>query len=240
MSAKPPTTRKQMLASTRPVLFNLLSALFLAVMLHGLVFTASWDWTKSFSAIFAAALAALIGNLERIDSMNFSASGFQAKMRQVETALQEVQRLAVMTVAVLVDLIAAGGRWSGSGSIGKKDAQKETVLEMLRSLKLSGEQIEEVARADHRWVVIDYVGGIFGNVAQVLNKSGRGQEWGSFMGPFNESLERPSPDEISTFLNRLDLMNDFRRELIEDYKFYLSERRHRRPNVWKSRDEWPD
>ena len=64
---------------------------------------------------------ALIGNMDRIESLKTSFSGIEAKTREIiktvdeaRVALKEFHALAEMTGSFLIELMAGAGRWGGN------------------------------------------------------------------------------------------------------------------------------
>jgi len=45
------------------------------------------------------------------------------------------------------------------------------------------------------------------------------------------------PDTIEAFFERAGMMNEKRQGLLEDYRYYIEHRRHRRPEIWAKRNE---
>lgn len=125
------------------------------------------------------------------------------------------------------------GRKRDSG----RQRRTKKVLEILRDVGLSQARIDEIALTDRRWVVIDYVGYILSNRLANRLDSKKRREWNNFIEEFSASFDRPGPDEIQAFLERLGLLDDVARELIEDYRHYLATGKHRRPEIWARRGE---
>jgi hypothetical protein len=226
---------KDMIRLLRSLVFNVLAAAFLIMLLYGLITTPAWSAGQVTAIFLATFLAAFIGNLEYIETFKASASGFEARIRKTEAAVNELHELAAMTGAMLIELIASGGRWGGDGPAAK-DAQKARVLESLRVIGVPQERIIETGRADRRWVINDYFSGIMRGPTQRVRPE-QNAEWTAFINTV-KGLDRPGPDETLGFLDRLGLLDDFSRELIEDYRHYLRTGEHRRPNVWASRGDW--
>jgi hypothetical protein len=192
-------------------------------------------------AFLAAALAALVGNLQHIEMFKASPSGIEARTRavvqQAENALDKLRELAAANGTLLVEMIVSGGRWGGASTPSAKDEQKEQVLEMLRGAGVPQARIDEVARSDRRWVIVDYVNGILSRPGSSL-KPDQMNEWNTFVGKLNDTLDRPGPDVLRSFLDRLGFLDERERELIEDYRYYLMTGQHRRPDAWANRGSW--
>lgn len=228
--------------SMRPFVFNLLAALLLAAIFRGLIAEPQWGAAQLTAAIVAAGLAALIGNFQHLKRFKASATGIEAETREVitqaKTTLRELHELAAAFGSLLVDIIIGAGRWAGPGTAADQDAQKARVIEALRTSGVPSERIAEIEGADRRWVIIDYVNGILNRKTHSRLRPEQLPEWEAFIKTFSGGFDRPAPDKIQEFLERLGLLDARTRELIQDYRYYLEHGRHRRPDEWARRDRW--
>lgn len=128
------------------------------------------------------------------------------------------------------------GRWGGF-SDEDLNRLKSSVLENLERLGIPSEQCALIFRDWHRIVEFDYAHHILGGNRIPDNATAEQlTEWKSMReGGF---AKFPSPDEIEGFLRKTGCWNSNLAEYIEDYKYYIRVRQHRRPDVWRDRQHW--
>jgi hypothetical protein len=109
------------------------------------------------------ALCLFAGNIDRLDTIKASFSGFEAKTREAQAVVDEakatvasLRKLAVATATFEIDQLAASGRIVGTAAA-HKDQQKERLLEQLKGLGLSEDELAAVENADGDYVIFDYV-----------------------------------------------------------------------------------
>ena len=102
-----------------------------------------------------------IGNIDRIESFKASASGIEAKTREVQQVIDSAKatvsslnELAKAIAAIEVDLIAGAARLGADSK--HKDALKSNLLQKLKAPGLDERSVEEVASADKSYVSFDY------------------------------------------------------------------------------------
>jgi hypothetical protein len=197
-------------------------------------------------AFLTAALCALFGNLHRIASFKATLTSIEAKMREVtevvdeaKATLKSLHEVAAMAGARLIELNAAMGRWDGT-STAMKDATRDRIIQSLRSIALGKSELAEVAAADKEWVIIDYAQGIFAGWASHRKPTPDEQAiWDEFSKPWQGvGLRWPTPEECQACMDKLGIADVVARDLLEDYRHYVQYGEHRRPEVWRSRNNW--
>lgn len=179
-------------------------------------------------------------NLDRISEFKASASGVEARTREVvnraEGAIAELRVLALHVAEVSLSLAMRQGRWGGF-SDNDLDRLRKSVIENLQRLGISDEQSRLVLKDWHQIVEFDYAYHILGgsripdNASPEVRKQWDAMRQGGF--------ERYStPDELEQFLRSTNYLRPDLQELIEDYRFYIKERQHRRPEIWRNRENW--
>lgn len=218
------------------VLFNLLAAALIGLILYNLYREPS-HFSGPTVAVVATALCLFAANLDRVVSIKASLSGFEATTReakividQAKATVKSLRELAVATASFQVDMLAAAGRFAGGGTIARKDAQKSHLLERLKELGLTDEQLAEVDRADREWVMIDYAFALL----QPLNV-GNDPEKQKAYGEAFSATHPLTPDECKNLLDRFGIDDQTILDLLEDYRYYFKTGKQRRPDVWKSR-----
>jgi hypothetical protein len=194
-----------------------------------------------------AALCSFLGN-ERIASFKASATGFEAKMREVAEVVDEAKAtlkglhdVAAMAGATLIDINAGMGRYGGGSTVARKDNRRTRILEALKSIGLDPQKLNEVSAADREWVNIDYVIGIFDNwdADRTFSNNERAL-WNEFSKPWQGKAEWPDPESCEATIKRLRIDDPVSRELLKDYQHYMKNGEYRRPVVWLNRGNWHD
>ena len=228
--------------------FDGLSVGLFAIIGFLLVFGQQADWaaTGRVGIAFVAAVAcALIGNLDKFESLKASLSGIEAKTREatkvVEEAratLRELHALAEMTGALLIELMARGGRLGGNSS-DYDDEHRGRILHALTAIGLSPDALRRVNAGDKHWISIDYSLGILNRLRKSESCSASLKSLGAEMlVRWNSENFRPTPDDFSRLfqINACDDQEVV--DLLEDYRHYLQLGEHRRPEVWRDRHRW--
>lgn len=223
----------------RPLLYNLLLLVFLALLGWGLVKSEPWGWAQFVVCIIAAGFVALLGNMDRLESFKAGAGGIEAKTREVvakaESAISELQMLGEATAATLFQLLDAGDRWGGSSAT-EKDARKLEMLEALARLGVPEDRREQLRLSERKWVMVDLMGGI---TYRLPKDPAKNLEWTKAWSGWN-GLDRPSPEALAEILKIVEPIEPWRAELVKDYEHYYRTSRHRRPEIWAQRDDWTD
>lgn len=187
------------------------------------------------------ALALLVAaNLDRVSEFKASASGIEARTREVvnraEGAIAELRILALHVAEVSLSLAMRQGRWGGF-SDDDLDRLRNSVIENLERLGIPDEQRRLIFKDWHRIVEFDYAHHILGgsHIPDKATPEVR-HAWDAMReGGF---AKYASPDELEQFLRSSGYMTSDLEQLTEDYRFYIKERKHRRPDVWRNREHW--
>jgi hypothetical protein len=228
--------------------FNTLSAALFVLIGWAVFSTPAGDWSNGRIglAFLAAIFCALIGNLERIESIKATISGIEAKTREAKAvvaeakqAIDSLHRLAEMTGTMLIEMIAGEGRWGGTETDLKAE-QRAHVLETLGAIGLPSDAIRRAAAADARWVKIDYSLGIMRRIREsdacsAELKSLEETLMKRWNGPEHF---RPEPADFDRMLLEAPSEDPELRELLRDYHHYCDRSDHRRPDVWRNREAW--
>jgi len=181
-----------------------------------------------------------INNLDRISEIKASGKGFEARTREVikeaKVTIKEMQNLVKIIVKIELSLVMRTGRF-GSFSDEDKEKIKNDLLDILKQLQISMTEQQELLTEWHNFEKLDYVHYILGG-SQV--PSGISNEYRSKWKVLRRRgfHDLPTPDELTNFLINGDCLTTKRKELIEDYKYYISNLHHRRPEIWHQREEW--
>jgi len=184
----------------------------------------------------------LFANLDRIAVFKAGRLGFEAQTREItkvvdqaKSAIKELQDLARIVAATTLSLVQRSGRLGGYTD-SEKEEVKQSILRLLTQLDLTEEDKKGVLSEWHSWNELDYVFYILGgNTIPRDFDAQQVQEWKALRARGREN--RPTPDELKSFLEKHQRLNDYREELIRDYEYYTKHRQHRRPDVWAKRFE---
>lgn len=179
-------------------------------------------------------------NLDRLSEFKASAGGIEARTREVvhraESAIAELQMLALHTAEVSLSLAMRQGRWDGF-SDNELDRLKTSVLSNLENLGIPDSRRKAVLADWNRVVEFDYAHYVLGG--SHLPMGARAEivaEWHALREGGFESVA--SPERIEAFLRSTDLLTPDRTEYLEDYRYFIAHHEHRRPEVWRERTKW--
>lgn len=209
-----------------------------AALAYGLLRPEPIAWPGGLLLLMAGTLAALMAVADQVQSFSAGANGIEARMRDVivraESAITEVQKLAKITGSFMVDTLRGQG-YIGSPPDEELEARKQEILNVMREVGLSEGDIEEVRRADKRWVYLDYENGI---TSGIPTDPSNNDQWREFAARFTGLDNRPPISEIERILAALGDLSPERQALIADLNHYLERGTHRRPQVWMRRHNW--
>lgn len=227
--------------------FNGLSAIFFCITAYLLLSDQEWSATGRGVVSFLCAFScALIGNLDRFESVKASLSGIEAKTREIErtvdearVAIREFHALAEMTGSFLIELMAGAGRFGGTPP-DLSDDRRSRITDALTKIGLAPDAIKRVNTSDEYWVKIDYSFGILGGIRGASAYSD------DLKAAATELCQRsgsghfpPTPQDFVHMVAGAPSSDPYVNELIEDYKYYADHGEHRRPSVWRDRLNWP-
>lgn len=190
--------------------------------------------------IFLATL--VVSNIDKLESFKASTSGVEFEARKVvqeaKNTVAELQLLAKQVAQISLALVKRSARLGGFPAAEEEDI-KDNMLGLLRKTGVSESEFPAILDQWNRWVLNDYVLGILGNhyTPEGLEGDAR-QEWDDMRrSAFGD--DRPSADQLQSWLERNGFLDDQHREFVLDYAHYLQTGTHRRFDVWAKRFEWP-
>jgi hypothetical protein len=228
------------------LIFSLMSAMFFVTAGFIIIFSQEWSATGRAGVSFLCAFScALVGNLDKFESVKASISGFEAKTREMaravdeaRVALQEFHVLAEMTGSVLIELMTGEGR-AGGGPSDHKDARRSRIVDALTAIGLTPEAIKRVDRSDDFWVKIDYSLGIINGIQKsALCSDKLKTEAKDMIRRWNDEDFRPTPDDFTRTLESGVCSDASILDLAQDYRYFVENGEHRRPAVWRDRHSW--
>lgn len=181
----------------------------------------------------------LIGNLDRFDTLKAGPGGFEAKikeeLKETRDRIEELKELAVLFGSTTIANIAYLGRWDGFSD----EQEEQMISDIVRyfdKIGISNEKKEESLRPRYQTTEFDYsllcTGGnkVPGDLPEGMSKDWEALREGGI-------AKIAKPDEIEEFFKASGILTDQRKELLEDYRYYLEHREHKRPEIWAQRDE---
>jgi hypothetical protein len=103
------------------------------------------------------------------------------------------------------------------------------LLEQLKGLGLTDEQLAEVDGSDREWVMLDYAFAVLGPLAR-----GDDAQKKVYSKTF-DTTPGPTPADCEKLLNEFNIEDVNVRELLKDYQYYYDTGKQRRPQVWRDR-----
>jgi len=188
---------------------------------------------------FAVAFVCVaLANLDRFKS--FKAGGVEAVLRDAQVAVQESRDLTLTVSKMLLALVKRTGRFGAFPPAQEREFQ-ESVERILSRVEATDAERKEAFKDWDLFTKIDFVFGILGGHTipkfQADAEAGH-REWKALRDRTGNELNPPGPDELEDFLRRYGFLDDGRRELVEDYRYFLKHGKHRRLEVWERREEW--
>jgi hypothetical protein len=225
----------------------------IAVFLFFLAFSAlsysiySKNGTGSWISCVLIIVSLIFMNLDRIESFKASAEGVEANIRELKEATQEakatvkeLQGLASNVVSVSFDSIQRHGR-IGPYDEQTKEALKSKLLKSLEDIGISkGEQKKILDEHWHRYIMFDFAHALLGGnwTNNALKLTPQAADMRDLYAPNLYEGKLPTPEQIENFYNTAGVMTDQKRELIEDYRYYLEHNEFRHPESWSDRQSW--
>lgn len=188
------------------------------------------------------ALLLLFANLDRVEFLKAGKSGIEAKTREidkvVDNAKSTLNELKLLTKIVGNTTLSLVQKSSRVGGYGEDEKQKiaSSIKEIFKKVGLS-EDDQDVAFQDwHRYVLIDYC--FFLLESNKLSPLSQDQDKKIDQLRGRIAIDRPSPEEIESFLKNSDSYNSEIKEFILDYEHYAKFNEHRRLKAWINKHSW--
>ena len=218
---------------------NFLTFFAITAISFGLFFGLKDKSQSMWLALVSCVVLLIFANLGRISWFKFDKGSFEAKMREAENTIRELQDLSKIMAITTLGLIKRAGRLAAGYSYGEKENIKESVLDVLQQNGISKEERERIVTESgwYNYTELDYVHHILGgsNIPTVLPHE-RIADW---KGLRHRSLDNiATPEELTHFFEQIGLLNTEVKELIEDYEYYINHRKQRRSDVWNNRASW--
>lgn len=182
------------------------------------------------TAFLAFCLVFFISNFDKIAEIKASLSGLEIKAKNIvdkaQATIEQLRELAKKITTVQLALMVR----SWGYPCDEMEQDKDTILKALTDLEISKE--EQDAILDYDWngeVLSRYVICITGGSLIPSNCSKvEHAEWQEMRN------NPPSPHVIENFLVKIGCLTEERRELLEDYKYFIEHKKHRRRHIWNT------
>lgn len=192
------------------------------------------------AGLFAALAFLVTANLDRISEFKASSGGIEARTREVvaraETAVVELRILAEQLAELSLSLVKRQGRIGGY-SDDEQESIQGSILDVLRKVGVPESTFPGILKDWHRLTEFDYAHHIMGGSLVPHGASTEViAEWKQLRHRGIQHL--PAPEEVREFLGKNDYLTPEVQELLHDYEHYRVHRTHRRPDVWRARQNW--
>ena len=182
-------------------------------------------------------------NIEKFSEFTAGLKGFSAKPREViaeaKAVTTEIKQLAKVLVENQISSLIHHNRLSSIGEL-EKENRKDELLDRLRSIDVPEDEVQETLGDWYKYMIRDYSQAIIGEGACGAAAKGISQDcYEEYMEFRNRTSENPAtPDELEQFFEKFKILTPEKKEQIEDYGYYLKEKKHRRPDEWEGHEHW--
>ena len=201
------------------------------------------DYSKMLICGISAGTILVFAHLGSIARWKVSISeGLELETREViaeaKHTIDELRALAEAISSISLSLVKRSGRFGGF-SDDEAAIIKQSIDSTLAQLGVEPNRIDEISAEWFKWQDYDYASFILGG-NQTPHHFPDGYdimgEWGATRPKWPDNIT--TPEVLETFLRKHSCLSEFRSELLDDYRHFLLNRNHRRPDVWAKRREW--
>jgi hypothetical protein len=194
------------------------------------------DWKRAFLALIGAGICAFFSDADDLASFKLSATGFETHAKTVvaeaELATNDIRKVAVAAAEATVS-IDGRANFGVDGTLmppaAVRDERKKQILSVLRSLKVSNDDIGLVEAADRQGVMETYETAIWQRADKLVKTPTE---------ILNMSSGRVDPEKVDAFMKSNNFKDQVLADLNEDYREYIKTGKQRRPDFWAARDTW--
>lgn len=216
-------------------------SIIIAFFVLGIAFYAGFN-DKNYvmiTAFLAFIVLLFINYLDKISEIQASASGIVIKAREVisdaQVTIKELRNLAKSLIKTVLSFLLRS--W-GYSTVHVEES-KDFLLKSLDQLGISKTEQEELLDSEwNKHIIAKYVAGILGGVDKtpMTFSVEERMEWKDLE---RYKLDNPlTPDEIQGYLIKWGALSPDRKELIDDYRFFIKYKKHRRIDVWYNYGKW--
>lgn len=196
-------------------------------------------------AVAGSTLLYLLGNAEMFHKLSIGPNGVEIERiaEKAKDEIREIQHDTAILLSTLAMDLYQGARRLGGYPPERKEFAKEQIQSVLKSVNVPSDTIEDLFEKNwHSYIIFDYSRyALNGNrhpsefVENQQTRSPGDQEalteWNNLRK--GRSIKHPlSPEEIESFWKRHNCLTPARQSIIDDYKYYLQHKRHKRPDLF--------
>jgi hypothetical protein len=217
----------------------------LAILIAGAwkIFQSTHELWNGISLAGFGVLVLILGMLTEMKKVSFSISNIMqltAEMRsathEARDATKELRELSKIFGAEVLKLLVGGGRFGGHGGSREVYDRSTTLIALFESMGLSEKDIREIQSGIRPWLIIDYCK-VISTLAEAKRDSSSNEIWNAFWANYSNTLKRPSPDNLESWLKRNNWIDKKISEWLEDYHYFYDKGQHRRPEIFRGRDD---
>lgn len=213
------------------------TALFIIAFLFTLISTAFFGYTgKVVEMGIAASVGAIAMAFVNIDKIKrFKGAGFEAETKEViqeaTVTIASLRKLATQIVEPTLTIIGREGQPFQNISNSEKFEIKKKLVETLKELHANEDKIEKVTAKFDDSFIIEHGRKILALITPSvkIDKSTK-EEIKTLLS--TENLNTINPQKIRNFLTARDLLTKEIDEAIEDYEYFVKNKKFRRPEYW--------
>jgi hypothetical protein len=195
---------------------------------------------------FSAVVLLIFGNFDRIQSFTLSPGALQATIRDVDLKIDqgkklaaEIKRLAIVNAKMVIIANESGNALVISDPFPAQDAFKAKVLNELKAMDLSPQEIDEVDQADRDIVLSFYANAAF-RFASGRVPADEGKQFAQAYAALGQQEgDRPlSSAQLMELYRRFKVDERAFAPYMEDFVYYEKNGHQRSPDVWHRRGNW--
>jgi hypothetical protein len=179
----------------------------------------------------------LIAWPETAESITFL--GNSIKLRKLKSSLEDMRHLIEANTRAIFELVQTQMRFGGV-SDAQKDEIFKALTEVLEKAGFSKKEIISIQDRWHYWIKGDYVRSILHvhNICHPEIKGEKQEAWDKDRIEIKNKIDEVTPEELRELFKKYNAYTVSVKDLIDDFEYYIANRAHRRPDMWKNREHW--
>jgi hypothetical protein len=219
----------------------------ISIALFGLLTVLSYQKKtgSAFIVLLGAMFSAALLYIDHISEIAATATSLTIKVREASDALTGLKKLAALTGEGIISLDSKVGAFGGDPAA-ERDRRKQQVLDVLRSLNLDQQSLDQVANSDRERDLSDITAAIMNRVYNcVLPQAPQTQaeqaEWSAEWVKMQTTLNSwpPSPSVLKALIERYKIADSFSLRLLDEYEKFFQTGEHKDIQFWRDREMWP-
>ena len=214
----------------------------LAIILFGLLAVLSYQkkTVSAFIVLLGAVFSATFVYIDHISEIAATATSLTIKVREASDALTGLKKLAALTGEAIISLDSKVGTIGGDPAA-DRDRRKQQVLDVLRSLNLDQQSLNQVANSDRDRDLGDYVAAIMNRVYNCELLQGGRSKWNTEFVKMQTTADGwpPSPESLKSIISKYNITDSFVMKLLDEYSYFFMTGEHKDIQFWRARETWP-